>query len=515
MAFQGDVHPSGEGSPDAHAGEAIGELDLDGRLRGGTEGEQALLPESDGLLVGGGDGRVVDGGRVVGAPDHPRALHVRPRARFDVEIAPLFRADAVGRVERDLAREVDGDELARQVERLPGQAKDDARHLGRRQAEGLVGGEGDPPAARRAQQPRSRVPQLAGRNEEHGGAGELLGEVEIDVAGHAVDGAAARPHEGKRAGKEGRVGEGDGRGSLLRDPEGREGVERRAGAARRGGGEDDGRSHRRRPEIEQPLEALGEDAPVHAHGLEGQRRLHPERVERLLGRAAVACVLQHASVTRAELRAILRASGNLARLEELALAGPAHDDGEKAGGRRVAPVAVRAADVRLRIGKRAGGDLDAHPFGGGCQPRREGAVEAHLGFGREADGGGTLRGLGGALVVEKGPAQRPTARQIDGEDGHVHARSEGLRAARAVALQGAVAVPDTKLDLVRLAAVRDVAPQRRAHRAAGTAQQERGAKVDQPAAQGRVERSAAHQPAQKDAVEDCEPGAVRRGAHGA
>ncbi len=134
-------------------------------------------------------------------------------------------------------------------------------------------------------------------------------------------------------------------------------------------------AHGRRAKIEEPVVAVGEDAAVDPHRLDRQRGLDAERVDGLSARAAVARVLEDAAVAGAEDDALARLRGDLAGREELSLARAPNDDRQDARARGVEAVAVRAADVRVDLGERAGGDLDALAFDGRREPRPERAVE--------------------------------------------------------------------------------------------------------------------------------------------
>ena len=121
-----DVNAPRQRRTHAHARESLRELDVDRRIDRRAQRKEPLLPERDRRLVRGRDARVVNRGVLVAVAHEPGRFDVRPCPRFVLEIAPLFRAHAVRREERHLARAVGGDELAADVERFACEAKDRA-----------------------------------------------------------------------------------------------------------------------------------------------------------------------------------------------------------------------------------------------------------------------------------------------------------------------------------------------------------------------------------------------------
>ena len=138
VPFEDDVNAPRQRRAHANARESLGQLDIDRRIDRRAQRKEPLLPERDRRLVRGRDARVVDHGVLVAAAHEPGRFHVGSCPRFVLEIAPLFRAHAVRREERHLARAVGGDELTADIERLACEAQDQARRLGGRQTEDLV-----------------------------------------------------------------------------------------------------------------------------------------------------------------------------------------------------------------------------------------------------------------------------------------------------------------------------------------------------------------------------------------
>ncbi len=383
---------------------------------------------------------------------------MRARAGLALEVSPLVAqvgaaAGTDAADEGDLPRAIDGDELARDVERLARQAQDDPRRLHGRQAEGLVDRHHDASPARRAEQACPGVPELCARHPEQRGEDELAREVDVDVRGDAVDGSAASPDVAERAGEEDRVRERNARRAVFGRPlrvqrlEGRalDRRGRRVRAAEGQRGPDDAG-----PKIEERLVPVRVDAPVDAHRLDCQRGLDAEGVGRLPAGAPVARVIEDAPVARSE------AGGrhDLAGRELFALADVSHEDGEGGALRSVGGVAIAATEVAMVLDERARGDLDGPRLDPRWKPRRESAIELPLCV-QDRSKRGRLRGRFGCTAVrEQGGSERRRDDQIEGEQSEMRTRPEDLLASRALAHQGAVGVLEQKRDLELFAVAR-------------------------------------------------------------
>ena len=259
--------------------------------------QNAIAPSSDTAICERGPSRRRDRR----APNDAGRLGVGARARLLLEIAPILRADAcVG--ERATTSRARYTATSSPVTSSGSPAR-------RRTMRGVsIGGSPNvswagsaiASPARRAEEARSRVSQLAGRNEEDETARELTGEVEIDVARDAVD--RARPASTRRGTGPGRTPRRRRQSAsrLHRRVQKRgERVERGPRSGRSRGNEGDRRPHGRGAKVEETLVAVGEDTAVGAHRLDGERRLDAHRVDCLPGRAAVAGVLEHPPIARA------------------------------------------------------------------------------------------------------------------------------------------------------------------------------------------------------------------------
>ncbi len=235
-----------------------------------------------------------------------------------------------------------------------------------------------------------------------------------------------------------------------------------------------------------------------AHGLDRERRFDAERVDGFLPRATVAGVLEDTTIARPE----PGRRDDLPGRQELALPGATDDDGEDARLAGLEAVAVAASDVGVDLRERAGGDLDACALDRGREPGSERPLEPDLGVDRKASLRGPPCDVGGGLPGEESPAELGGAGEIDGEDGDVDAGPEGLRAARALAGERAVAVGDAEDH----AEIGGVIAEHRMDDEVNAVGQGRGAEVAELAGEGRVERAPADEPPEQGAIEDGEPG---------
>ena len=130
VPLENDMDAPRERRTDANLREPLRELHVDRRIGRRAEPEEPFLPEGDRPFVRSRDARVVDAGVLVRAHgDDPGRFDLRSGARLVFEIAAVLGADPIGREEGDLARAVDGDELAGDVERLAREAEHDLRSL--------------------------------------------------------------------------------------------------------------------------------------------------------------------------------------------------------------------------------------------------------------------------------------------------------------------------------------------------------------------------------------------------
>ncbi len=432
VSLERHVHAARNGCADAHLCEALGQLDLDGRVFGGSQVEEPALPERDGLFCG--DGRLA-GEQVALADllarhgsDEPGPLCVRSRASLALQIAAVLPSVALEArrfapsKERHLASRVAGNELRLEPERLAGQTYDDSRCLERRQAERLARRHRDPAPARGPKEARARVFQLSGRNEENGSLRKLTHEVEVDVAPDPMNRAAQSPDVGERTGEERRLREGDSRRPVVGDPERRQSVERAFRLRAAGGAEGDDGPDQRGTKIEEPLETQGEDPAVRPHRLDGERGIDAQRVSGLAPRPTIAHVLEDAAIARRE----ARGRGDFSSGQELSVTGQTHDDGESSRRPRIRPIAVRAAHVTIDLGERTRGHFDPRAARRRRKPGFERAAEVELEVPCRADGRGASGCLGGAATRSERVAQLRGASQVDGQNGDVRARPERL-----------------------------------------------------------------------------------------
>ena len=447
----------GQRRADAHRGQPLGQLDLDGRPIGVAQPQKTARPEGHRVLTADDDHvGLVDVHVLVARGNEPGGDHLFAGRRLVLEVATVLDrarvAGGVGAEHDDLLglAAVDGDQLRLDGQRLAGQPEHEARRLPRRQPEGLAAGQLDAASARRPQELRPRVLQATDRHPEPRLPRELGDEGQVHVRSHAIDRSVhGRPDRGERRREEHRVLEGHARARLLDDPRRRQRVERRR-VRRRARLEGHVRPDQPAAEVEQRLEPRAEDASVAAHRIERQGGAQLGRVERLAAGVAVAGMLEDGPIARGEVRQVHQ----LARGQELALAGAAHRERQHRPSRsRIGTLAVRAAERPFPLLRRDGRGGDLHrlhflPLGG---PGVERQIEGLLGR-QEAPRPASLIGgiLGQGARSHRGP-ERGAVGQIEREQGHVDAGAEGLHVPAALAGEGAAPVEGVELDCDRLA----------------------------------------------------------------